>query len=171
VPVVVTGFEPLDLMRGLAACLELLEQGRPQVVNAYGRVVRQDGNPAARALLEEVFEVVDRPWRGFGVIPGGGLELRGPYQRLDALRRFGLRAPSAAVGVARTGAEDDEEGVCIAGEILQGRRTPADCPAFGGACTPEHPLGAPMVSSEGACAAYHRYRPAAVAAGCSSCGG
>jgi len=170
VPVVVTGFEPLDLMRGLAVCLELLEQGRPRVANAYGRVVRQHGNPTARALLEEVFEVVDRPWRGFGVIPGGGLELRGPYQKLDALRRFGLRAPSAVVDGALTAA-DDETGVCIAGEILQGRRSPADCPAFGGACTPEHPLGAPMVSSEGACAAYHRYRPAAVAEGCSSCGG
>jgi hydrogenase expression/formation protein HypD len=170
VPVVVTGFEPPDLMRGLAACLDLLEQGRPQVVNAYGRVVREGGNPAARALLAEVFEVVDRPWRGFGMIPGGGLELRGPYRELDALRRFGLRAPSVSVGSAMTAA-DDEAGVCIAGEILQGRRTPADCPAFGGACTPEHPLGAPMVSSEGACAAYHRYRPAAVAAGCSSCGG
>ena len=170
VPVVVTGFEPPDLMRGLAACLDLLEQGRPQVVNAYGRVVREGGNPAARALLAEVFEVVDRPWRGFGMIPGGGLELRGPYRELDALRRFGLRAPSVSVGSAMKAA-DDEAGVCIAGEILQGRRTPADCPAFGGACTPEHPLGAPMVSSEGACAAYHRYRPAAVAEGCSSCGG
>jgi hydrogenase expression/formation protein HypD len=170
VPVVVTGFEPLDLMRGLAVCLELLEQGTPQVANAYGRVVRQGGNPAARALLEEVFEVVDRPWRGFGLIPGGGLELRGPYRELDALRRFGLRARSAPVGATTTSA-DDEQGVCIAGEILQGRRSPADCPAFGGACTPEHPLGAPMVSSEGACAAYHRYRPAAAAMACSSCGG
>ncbi len=171
VPVVVTGFEPLDLMRGLAACLERLEKGRPEVVNAYGRVVREGGNPAARALLAEVFEVVDRPWRGFGVIPGGGLELRGPYRRLDARRRFGLAIPPTPAAGAGTPGAPGEEGVCIAGEILQGRRTPADCPAFGGACTPEHPLGAPMVSSEGACAAYHRYRPAAVAEGCASCGG
>jgi hydrogenase expression/formation protein HypD len=167
VPVVVTGFEPLDLMRGLVACVELLEAGTPRVVNAYGRVVREGGNPAARGLLEEVFAPADLPWRGFGVIPGGGLALREPYTGLDARRRFGLRefperplgtvASAAAAAAAELAAEGKQE-VCIAGRILQGRSLPTDCPAFGTACTPEHPLGAPMVSSEGACAAYHRYR-------------
>jgi hydrogenase expression/formation protein HypD len=155
VPVVVSGFEPLDLMRGLVTCVRQLERGEASVANAYGRVVRQQGNPAARELLASVFEPVDRPWRGFGVIPGGGLGLRAPFRSLEAERRFDLPAdPAAAAAASGPGAE----GVCISGRILQGRARPMDCPAFGTACTPEHPLGAPMVSSEGACAAYHRYR-------------
>jgi hydrogenase expression/formation protein HypD len=160
VPVVVTGFEPLDLMRGLLECVRLLEAGTPRVANAYGRVVRETGNPAAQHMLEEVFMVIDQPWRGFGVIEGGGLALRPPYDALDARRRF---ASTGAGGDPRHEAAGDAsgDGPCISGLILQGRRTPADCPAFGSACTPEHPLGAPMVSSEGACAAYHRYRPVA----------
>jgi len=166
VPVVVTGFEPLALMRGLRECVRLLEAGTPRVANAYGRVVREAGNPSARALLREVFLVIDQPWRGFGVIEGGGLALRPPYDALDARRRFALTefapAPGGASHSASAAAGDTRaDGPCISGLILQGRRTPADCPAFGTACTPEHPLGAPMVSSEGACAAYHRYRPVA----------
>ncbi len=154
VPVVVTGFEPHDVMAGLCQAVDLLEAGRAEVANAYPRVVRPRGNPAARALLAEVFTPVDQPWRGLGLIPGGGLALRSPYDVLDARRRFPL--PSA---------NDPEEPacptcgpVCISGAILQGRSTPGQCAAFGTACTPEHPLGAPMVSSEGACAAWYRYR-------------
>ncbi|WP_254962897.1 MULTISPECIES: hydrogenase formation protein HypD [unclassified Cyanobium] len=150
VPVVVSGFEPLDLMRGLVACVRQLERGEARVANAYGRVVRQPGNPAARGLLESVFEPVDRPWRGFGTIPGGGLGLRAPFRGLEAGARFS-DLPEAPAGAP------EPAGVCISGAILQGRARPMDCPAFGATCTPEHPLGAPMVSSEGACAAYHRY--------------
>ncbi|MCP9840751.1 hydrogenase formation protein HypD [Synechococcus sp. J7-Johnson] len=148
VPVVVTGFEPIDLMRGLLRCVELLEAGQPQLANAYPRVVKPEGNPAARALLEEVFAVVDQPWRGFGMIPGGGLALREAYASLDVRRHVSLGGGTAG----------DPGNPCISGLILQGRRSPRDCPAFGTSCTPEHPLGAPMVSSEGACAAYHLYR-------------
>ncbi len=157
VPVVVTGFEPVDLMRGLVACVRQLERGEARVANAYGRVVRQEGNPAARALLASVFEPVDRPWRGFGVIPAGGLGLRAPFRGLDAARLL-PSPPPAESGAAPPPPASAEEEVCISGRILQGRASPVDCPAFGIGCTPEHPLGAPMVSSEGACAAYHRYR-------------
>lgn len=253
VPVVVTGFEPLELMRGVLACVRQLEAGAARVENAYGSVVRAEGNPAARGLLEEVFVPCDRPWRGLGVMVGGGLELRSPYRALDAATRFGLgeagsgcairgraatlaSAAAAAQATAWTrqaGAEPgqclpDREGCvpcmitaadagpnraaqrsagpvgwlrsrhdgtplgsedgsdpagsrdsppvrdgapahasrhsqapeqrCIAGSILRGLATPPQCPAFGTTCTPEQPLGAPMVSSEGACAAYFLYR-------------
>jgi hydrogenase expression/formation protein HypD len=154
VPVVVTGFEPADLMAGLLKAVDLLEAGKAQVANAYSRVVRAEGNPAARALLEEVFQPVDQPWRGLGVIPKGGLALRPPYDTLEARRRFGL-ANSAATEEPSCPTCGP---ICISGEVLQGRATPDQCPSFGGACTPEHPLGAPMVSSEGACAAWWRYR-------------
>ncbi|MDM7953810.1 MAG: hydrogenase formation protein HypD [Cyanobium sp. CZS 25K] len=154
VPVVVSGFDPLDLMRGLVACVRQLERGEARVANAYGRVVRQEGNPAARDLLTSVFEAVDRPWRGFGVIPGGGLGLRAPYRGLEAQGRFTALAAGTGAGAEPESAPEE---VCISGRILQGRARPVDCPAFGTTCTPEHPLGAPMVSSEGACAAYHRY--------------
>jgi hydrogenase expression/formation protein HypD len=150
VPVVVTGFEPADLLRGVLACVRRLEAGRPGLENAYGRMVRSDGNPAAQALLAEVFTVVDRPWRGLGLIPGGGLDLAPAFTDLDARRRFGLPCPGA----------QPTTGPCIAGQVLQGRATPDQCPAFGRECTPEQPQGAPMVSSEGACAAWFRYRPA-----------
>jgi hydrogenase expression/formation protein HypD len=154
VPVVVSGFEPEDLMAGLLQAVELLETSTPRVANAYGRVVRPEGNPAARALLEEVFAPVDQLWRGLGVIPGGGLALRPPYDPLDARRRFGLPGPNAkGEPPCPTCGE-----VCISGAVLQGRATPEECPAFATTCTPEHPLGAPMVSSEGACAAWYRYR-------------
>ena len=156
VPVVVTGFEPLDILTGVLRCVEQLETGEARVQNAYGRVVRETGNGQAQALMAEVFAVVDQPWRGLGVLAQGGLALRGAYQRLDARERF--------PGISGTkGMEPPAASACIAGTILQGRATPADCPAFGTTCTPEHPLGAPMVSSEGACAAYYRYRPPLVA--------
>jgi hydrogenase expression/formation protein HypD len=155
VPVVVTGFEPQDLMAGLLACVRQLEAGRAAVENAYGRMVRPEGNRPAQALMAEVFAVVEQPWRGLGVLPAGGLALQGPYRQLDARQRFVLEAGAEAVGTAAGAIADP----CISGQILRGLAQPPDCPAFGSACTPEHPLGAPMVSSEGACAAYYRYRP------------
>lgn len=155
VPVVVTGFEPDDVMAGLWQAVDLLEAGRIEVANAYPRVVRPEGNPAARALLEEVFQPIDQPWRGLGPIPAGGLALRPPYDALDARRRFPfLPSPEAADDLPCPTCGP----VCISGAILQGRATPEACAAFGTACTPDHPLGAPMVSSEGACAAWYRYR-------------
>ncbi len=154
VPVVVTGFEPADLMVGLLEAVELLEAGTPRVANAYRRAVQPEGNPVARALLEEVFTPVDQPWRGLGVIRQGGLALRPPYDSLEARQRFGLAAPELAEEPGCPSCD----AACISGEVLQGRVTPDQCPSFGGACTPEHPLGAPMVSSEGACAAWWRYR-------------
>jgi hydrogenase expression/formation protein HypD len=149
VPVVVTGFEPADVMAGLLRLVQLLEAGTPALANAYGRVVREGGNGAAQALLAEVFLVVDQPWRGLGPIAGGGFALAPAYRGFDALERLGA-------ALARP--EPVATNPCISGPILQGRATPPDCPAFGRSCTPERPLGAPMVSSEGACAAYHRYR-------------
>ncbi|MFN7677094.1 MAG: hydrogenase formation protein HypD [Cyanobacteriota bacterium] len=154
VPVVVTGFAPADVMAGLERAVALLESGRAEVANAYRRVVRPLGNPAARALLAEVFAPSDEPWRGLGMIPAGGLVLRPPYDALDARTRFALPSPDALGGDPCPSCGE----VCISGAILQGRSTPNQCPAFGAACTPEHPLGAPMVSSEGACAAWYRYR-------------
>jgi len=149
VPVVVTGFEPADVMAGLLRLVQLLEAGTPALANAYGRVVRAQGNGVAQALLQEVFVVTDQPWRGLGCIAGGGFALAPAYRHFDALGRLG--APVL-------GPEPAAASPCISGRILQGRALPAECPALGRACTPEHPLGAPMVSSEGACAAYYRYR-------------
>ncbi len=142
-PIVVTGFEPVDLLRGLLACVRRLERGEIGVDNAYTRVVREGGNPEARAAVARVFAVGDVPWRGLGVLPGGGLRLRGPHAARDATRRFGL--PLAPL---------DENAACRAADVLRGRLRPTDCPEHGTRCTPDHPLGAPMVSSEGACAAY-----------------
>jgi len=146
-PIVVTGFEPVDILEGLLRCIRQLEEGRAEVENAYSRVVRPDGNPAARAIVGQVFGVVDRNWRGLGSIPASGWGLREEFFAFDAPRKFGLRTPVAA-----------PPGECISGEILRGLKKPFQCPAFGTRCTPEHPVGAPMVSSEGACAAYYRYR-------------
>jgi hydrogenase expression/formation protein HypD len=153
VPIVVTGFEPLDILQGVLMCVRQLEEGRAEVENQYARVVRQDGNERARQLIRQVFEVVPRKWRGIGEIPASGLRLRSQYEVLDAEKKFGL-------------ADHDtpENAECLSGLVLQGRIKPAECPAFGKGCTPEHPLGAPMVSSEGACAAYYRYRSRAPAA-------
>jgi hydrogenase expression/formation protein HypD len=150
VPIVVTGFEPLDLLQGVHMCLRQLEEGRAEVENQYARSVAAAGNATARAAVEAVFRVVPRMWRGIGEIAASGLALRDAYADLDAERRFGV----AGLG----GAEGAE---CLSGLVLQGRLMPPDCPAFGTRCTPEHPLGATMVSSEGACAAYHRYRRSA----------
>jgi len=147
VPIVVTGFEPLDILQGIHLCVRQLEEGRAQVENQYTRSVRREGNRAAQGLLQEVFEVVPRKWRGIGEIARSGLGLKGPYRKFDAEERFGV--------AARRREEPTE---CIAGLVLQGIRKPKECPAFGERCTPEHPLGATMVSSEGACAAYYRYR-------------
>lgn len=147
VPIVVTGFEPVDILSGLLRCVELLEQGRCDVVNQYARVVRREGNPQALAAIRSVFRVVDRQWRGIGMIPQSGLGLRPEFEHFDAEKRFDVGTISVK-----------ESGDCMSGSILQGIRRPTDCPAFGTRCTPEHPLGATMVSSEGACAAYYRYR-------------
>lgn len=147
VPIVVTGFEPLDILQGIARCVSQLEAGRATVENQYARAVRPTGNPAAQAVMREVFQVVPRRWRGVGEIPESGLGIREALADFDAERRFGPACPVEGV---------DSE--CRAGLVLQGAIKPHDCPAFGTRCTPEHPLGAPMVSSEGACAAYYRYR-------------
>ncbi len=148
VPVVVTGFEPLDLLQGLYLCLKQLEEGRAVVENQYARVVTEAGNQPAQALVSQVFQVVHRAWRGIGEIPRSGLGLRDEYAMFDAERRFDL----SEVGPRPEPAE------CIAGLVLQGLKKPNECEAFGGRCTPDHPLGATMVSSEGACAASYRHR-------------
>ncbi len=147
VPFVVTGFEPLDLLEGILLLVRMLEQGRHGVENQYSRSVRRDGNAKAREIMDEVFEVTDMPWRGMGPIPGSGLKLRPEYARFDAELLFPQAAPAA-----------EESKLCIAGQVLQGKKNPLDCPAFARQCTPESPLGAPMVSSEGACAAYYAFR-------------
>ena len=146
VPIVITGFEPVDMLDGLLLAIRQLEDGRAEVENAYSRAVRREGNPASKALIEEVFEVCDRKWRGVGNIPRSGLRLTPAYATFDAEQRF-------AVGAIET----QEPAVCISGDILRGVRKPHDCPAFGVACTPMNPLGATMVSAEGACAAYYAY--------------
>ncbi len=147
VPIVPTGFEPVDILQGILKTIELLESGEPGVENQYLRVVREEGNPVARAVVDEVYEICDRPWRGIGVIPGSGLKIRDKYAAFDAEKKFDV-----------TDLNPTEPEICIAGEILQGLRKPPECPAFGKQCTPMTPLGATMVSSEGACAAYHRYQ-------------
>jgi len=146
VPIVVTGFEPLDLLEGIHMAVAQLEEGRAEVENQYRRAVRREGNRPAQQRVAEVFEVSPRKWRGIGEIPSSGLRLRERYRRFDAEARFGVVAP---------GVEEASE--CIAGLVLQGIKKPPECPAFGTRCTPESPLGAPMVSSEGACAAYYHY--------------
>jgi hydrogenase expression/formation protein HypD len=146
VPIVVTGFEPVDMLEGLLKVVRALERGDGVVENQYGRSVREDGNPKAREVVTSVFKVVDQSWRGIGEIPKSGLALREEYLAYDAEHRFQIGSASAK-----------EPAVCIAGQILRGVRKPHDCPAFGTECTPERPLGATMVSSEGACAAYYAY--------------
>ncbi len=147
VPIVVTGFEPTDLLRGTLMAVEMLEEGRWGVENQYARAVSRAGNRSAQELVARMFSVVDRKWRGIGGIPASGLGLRPEFVAYDAERRFDVSAVAA-----------EESPECIAGLILQGLKKPHECSAFGVACTPEHPLGAPMVSSEGACAAYYNYR-------------
>lgn len=147
VPMVVTGFEPLDVLDGVRRVVTQLEEGRAELENAYPRAVTWDGNSAARAAVEEVFEVCDQRWRGIGTIPASGWRLAPDYADLDAATRFGVDGLTA-----------EESPRCRSGEVLQGLLTPPECEAFGESCTPATPLGAPMVSSEGACAAYHRFR-------------
>ena len=147
VPIVITGFEPLDILHGVLLAVQQLEAGRVEVENAYARSVRRDGNQPAQELMKRVFQVVPRKWRGVGEIPQSGLGLRNEYAAFDAEKKFGLADHRV-----------DEPAACQSGLVLQGRIKPPECPAFGTECTPEHPLGATMVSSEGACAAYYRYR-------------
>lgn len=148
-PVVVTGFEPVDLLQGILHSVQLLERGQPEVVNAYGRSVAAAGNVAAQAILQRVFRVADRPWRGLGWMPAGGLLLREEFRGWDAVDKFGLSSSG--------GVDAAEATRCLSGEVMSGRLRPSDCPHFGTDCTPESPLGAPMVSGEGACSAYYRY--------------
>ncbi|WP_175407362.1 hydrogenase formation protein HypD [Streptomyces sp. TRM64462] len=147
VPIVVTGFEPLDILEGVRRAVRQLERGEHRVENAYPRAVRTPGNPAALRMIEEVFEITDRSWRGIGAIPGSGWRLSDAFRAYDAEVRFD-------VGGIRT----EESALCRSGEVLQGLIKPTACEAFGTACTPRTPLGATMVSSEGACAAYYLYR-------------
>ncbi len=144
VPLVVTGFEPVDLLEGLLMLVRQLEEGRTEVENQYVRAVVRDGNVVARDVVADVFETCDRAWRGIGMIEHSGLRLREPYRAFDAEVRF-----------PRTGGPASESEVCIAGDVLRGRAKPNACPVYGTLCTPDSPLGAPMVSSEGACAAYY----------------
>jgi hydrogenase expression/formation protein HypD len=147
VPIVVTGFEPLDILEGIRRAVHQLEEGRHEVENAYPRVVSEEGNPVAQQMLEQVFEVVDRAWRGIGVIPRSGWRLSERYRHYDAEHRFQV-----------ADLHTEESRVCRSGEVLQGLIKPHECSAFGTLCTPRHPLGATMVSNEGACAAYYLYR-------------
>lgn len=151
-PVVVTGFEPVDLLSGILTCVEQLESGVSTVSNRYARSVRPDGNPAARALIAAVYEVGDRDWRGIGPIPDSGLKLRSEWQAFDAEHRFASELEAALTLTSSTNCDSH------CGAVLSGRLQPSTCPEFGRRCTPESPLGAPMTSSEGACAAYFRYR-------------
>jgi hydrogenase expression/formation protein HypD len=146
VPIVVTGFEPVDILHGILMTVRQLEQGKAEAENAYARVVSFEGNPQAQDVIRRVFIECDRKWRGIGVIPASGWRLRPEYGAFDAEQRFAVDQ-----------IQSEESKVCIAGQILQGLKKPHQCPAFGTQCTPEQPLGATMVSSEGACAAYYRY--------------
>jgi hydrogenase expression/formation protein HypD len=147
IPIVVTGFEPVDILQGIYMTVRQLEQHRYDVENQYARSVRKEGNPGARKIIADVFEVSNRKWRGIGEIPHSGLKLRKEFIEYDAEILYNIRAIEA-----------QESPLCIAGTILQGLKKPNECSAFGKQCTPEHPLGAPMVSSEGACAAFYHYR-------------
>lgn len=147
VPIIVTGFEPLDIMQGILMTVRQLESGRAEVENQYARSVRREGNQPAQELMRRVFKIVPRKWRGVGEIPQSGLGLADAYRAFDAEKKFGLADHHV-----------EEPAECVAGLVLQGLKKPHECPAFGTRCTPEHPLGATMVSNEGACAAYYRYR-------------
>jgi len=147
-PVVVTGFEPVDLLKGIYECVRLLESDQPAVINAYPRSVRDAGNIPAQEMLDQVFQIADGPWRGLGIMPGGSLVLMPKYAAFDAALRF----PCSAL------TWQGEEEICPSGQVMTGRILPPECPFFGTRCTPDQPLGAPMVSSEGACAAYYSYQ-------------
>jgi hydrogenase expression/formation protein HypD len=147
IPLVVTGFEPVDILQGVYMCLEQLEQGRAEVTNQYVRAVKREGNRHAQELIQKIFQIIPREWRGMGNIAESGLGLTPAYKDFDAARRFPVESEPARLSTE-----------CISGEILMGLQKPDQCPSFSTLCTPERPLGAPMVSSEGACAAYYRYR-------------
>ena len=147
VPIVVTGFEPVDILQGIFMCVQQLERGEVKLENQYARAVRRQGNPHAQEIVDAVFEVGSRRWRGIGDIPDSGLRLTEGYRAYDADTRFGGEMVQV-----------DDRSACLSGVILQGIKKPCDCPHFGTVCTPEHPMGATMVSSEGACAAYYLYR-------------
>jgi hydrogenase expression/formation protein HypD len=146
VPVVITGFEPLDILEGVLMTVRQLETGKSEVQNQYPRVVKYEGNRVAQDLVNKVFEVCDRKWRGVGSIPGSGYKLRKEFSQYDAERLFKIEEIAT-----------EESPICISGLVLRGVKKPHDCPAFGKECTPVHPLGATMVSAEGACAAYYAY--------------
>jgi hydrogenase expression/formation protein HypD len=147
-PVVVTGFEPVDLLSGILECVRQLECGEAEVANCYGRSVAAAGNRQALAIMDDVYEICDRPWRGLGIVPNGGFQLREKWARFDAEKR-----------IARGLTIAQESCYCRSGDVLTGRIKPTECQHFGVRCTPDSPLGAPMVSAEGACAAYYRYAP------------
>ncbi len=147
VPIVVTGFEPADILQGILMAVKELESGSYRVLNQYSRAVTREGNLPAQRLIRDVYQVVDRKWRGIGIIPSSGLDLHDKYAEFDAAKRFRVDTILAS-----------ESEKCLAGKVLQGQIKPSSCPAFGTECSPDHPLGAPMVSSEGACAAYFRFR-------------
>ena len=146
IPIVVTGFEPVDLIQGLWSCILQLERGEANLENQYTRVVAENGNENAKQLISQIFEVTDRAWRGIGVLPNSGLGLNKEFQQFDASLKFQHNVKILPI-----------QNGCIAGDILKGLKKPMQCPEFGKSCTPENPLGAPMVSSEGACAAYYNY--------------
>jgi len=146
VPIVITGFEPLDLLQGILIAVQQLESGRAEVENQYSRVLDRGGNKSAQELVFSVFQIGDRKWRGVGMIPASGYHLRPEFAEHDGELRF---------EVAQIDTRESE--ICISGEILKGNKKPHDCPAFGKQCDPQHPLGATMVSAEGACAAYYTY--------------
>jgi hydrogenase expression/formation protein HypD len=151
VPIVVTGFEPLDVLDGIRRVVVQLQSGQSRLENAYPRVVTEQGNVTAQRMLDEVFDVCDRNWRGIGEIPQSGWRLTDRYARFDAAARFAVDA-----------IDTPESGSCRSGDVLRGLIKPSECAAFGVECTPRTPLGAPMVSNEGACAAYHQYRRLAI---------
>jgi hydrogenase expression/formation protein HypD len=146
VPVVATGLEPVDLLEGIYMIVKQLEEGRHAVENQYSRSVRVEGNVKARETVARVFEVVDRNWRGIGLLPASGLQIKDRYAAFDVEKKFSLGDMAV-----------QESSICISGSVLQGLKKPVQCPAFGKECVPENPLGATMVSSEGACAAYYKY--------------
>lgn len=152
IPITITGFEPVDILQGIYMTVKQLEEGRTDVENQYARAVRKEGNQAAKALLAEVFDTVDRKWRGIGTIPLSGYGLKERFAEYDAEKVFDVGGVTA-----------EESPLCIAGQVLRGLKKPHECGAFGKECTPEHPLGAPMVSSEGACAAYFHFGPSRTA--------
>lgn len=147
IPIIITGFEPVDILQGIYLAVKQLEEGNYEVENQYSRVVLKEGNIQAKKLLQDVFDISDRPWRGIGVIPNSGFKLKNEFSEYDAEKIFNVESISTK-----------ESSLCIAGEVLQGLKKPYECSAFKNGCTPEHPLGAPMVSSEGACAAYFHYK-------------